>query len=522
MDRSTRTVALHPRVSRRALLGAAAAAPFGLALAVNAGPARAEDSGPLVDVRDHGAIGDGVADDGPAIRAAVEEAAGAGGGTVHLPAGDYRIASPTPLDGHPAGHGFGRELINLRSGVRIEGAGQDRVRLIVGEWTPTAWVVFRGIRVRDAAITGMTIHNTAIDPADTSYFDVVYLKSCTDVEISYHGTYDVIGWQFDVNISADGLEKAPPEEWGRRIHIHDCRFTSLTEFHQHHDMLVENCRWDIDKAYPRPKWLGGNATQTAFKVSGKNAIQRTVTVRDSRIDVTGTGKPISLFEVFRSQDVTIQNLTTTGHAETFSKIGSRTTKPAYGAVAFPTQVRFEDCSFESLRMALGEGHQAEFERCTFDNRPYAFPGEVLRDEVNPQTQQSPTPIPTSVHLAHCELLGGGTMLRTAHQPSAVTSLVHCTLEHDESVAPTALDWYGEELELVHTQLVAAGTTTSRAIRSRGSGEVRFVHSSVTAADANIADDTVYLSSKHRRVRLVHSDLPYATAPDFSGTVRRVG
>lgn len=522
MHTSTRSITASRTVGRRALLGALATIPLGAAIAANAGQARAEGPGLVIDVRDRGAAGDGITDDGPAIRAAVEEVAAAGGGTVRIPAGDYRLASPTPLNGNPAGYGFGRELVNLRSGVRIEGAGQDRVRLIVGEWTPTAWVVFRGIRVHDAGITGVTIHNTAVDPADTSYFDVVFLKSCTDMEISYNGTYDVIGWQFDLNITADGLENAPPEEWGRRIHVHDCRFTSLTEFHQHHDMLVENCQWDIDKAYPRPQWLGGNATQTAFKVSGKNAVQRNVTVRNSRIDVTGTGKPISLFEVWRGQDVTIHNLTTTGQAETTSRINSAWEKGP-GTASIATQVRFEACDFESFRLALGEGHQVEFDRCTFDNRPYAFPGEVIRDDVDPTRQQSPTPIPTSLHLAHCELLGGGTLLRTAHKPSTVTSLVHCTLEHDESVAPTSLDWYGEELELVHTRLVALGTTTSQAIRSRGRGKVRFVHSNaVTANNAEIAKDTVRLSGAHLSVRFVHSRLPHVTAPDFSGSLRRVG
>ena len=41
------------------------------------------------DVRDYGAKGDGVALDSPAINAAIDAAAAAGGGTVLLPAGRY-------------------------------------------------------------------------------------------------------------------------------------------------------------------------------------------------------------------------------------------------------------------------------------------------------------------------------------------------------------------------------------------------------------------------------------------------
>lgn len=48
----------------------------------------------LFDVRSYGATGDGVADDAPAVGAALDAAATAGGGTVLFPAGTYRLASP--------------------------------------------------------------------------------------------------------------------------------------------------------------------------------------------------------------------------------------------------------------------------------------------------------------------------------------------------------------------------------------------------------------------------------------------
>ncbi len=72
----------------------------------------------VFNVRDYGAIGDGVADDGPAIRQAIAAAAnGAGtntGGMVYLPPGKYQITSTeTTADGLQVGLNCDR-LVNLQ------------------------------------------------------------------------------------------------------------------------------------------------------------------------------------------------------------------------------------------------------------------------------------------------------------------------------------------------------------------------------------------------------------------------
>ncbi len=71
--------------SRRALLGSALSA---VAVAGRGAPGQAE---PYLSVRHFGAAGDGAADDGPAINAAIKAASSRGGGTVFLPAGRYRV-----------------------------------------------------------------------------------------------------------------------------------------------------------------------------------------------------------------------------------------------------------------------------------------------------------------------------------------------------------------------------------------------------------------------------------------------
>src|SRR6185295_15911012 len=55
------------------------------------------ESEPL-NLRDFGAVGDGVADDGPAFQSALDALAAAGGGTLFVPKGKYAIVTPVAKD----------------------------------------------------------------------------------------------------------------------------------------------------------------------------------------------------------------------------------------------------------------------------------------------------------------------------------------------------------------------------------------------------------------------------------------
>ena len=57
------------------------------------GRSHSPESEPL-NLRDFGAVGDGVADDGPAFQSALDALAAAGGGTLFIPEGKYAIATP--------------------------------------------------------------------------------------------------------------------------------------------------------------------------------------------------------------------------------------------------------------------------------------------------------------------------------------------------------------------------------------------------------------------------------------------
>ncbi|MFB8830393.1 glycosyl hydrolase family 28-related protein [Azotobacter sp. CWF10] len=94
------------------------------------------------NVKSFGALGDGINDDRVAIQAAIDAAHASGGGTVHLPPGEYRVsAAGVPSDGclmlkdgvYLAGAGMGQTVIKL-----VDGSGQKitgMVRSANGEET---------------------------------------------------------------------------------------------------------------------------------------------------------------------------------------------------------------------------------------------------------------------------------------------------------------------------------------------------------------------------------------------------
>ena len=90
-------------------------------------PSRPHDATTVLNLRDYGALGDGLANDSPALQQALDDLASAGGGTLHVPAGQYLLGtavlkqfapgsevtiegelSSTPID--VAGNGTGLDL----------------------------------------------------------------------------------------------------------------------------------------------------------------------------------------------------------------------------------------------------------------------------------------------------------------------------------------------------------------------------------------------------------------------------
>lgn len=129
-------------------------------------------SGPVANVQGFGAKGDGVADDTHAIQAAIDHVASQGGGTVHIPAGTYRI-----MPQRDAALGAETNALRIRGdNVRITGDGPQVSRLIfrvAGDRNPSDSfdIVHRG--GQPAAWRGSAIAIEGTDTTDRPRHDIV-------------------------------------------------------------------------------------------------------------------------------------------------------------------------------------------------------------------------------------------------------------------------------------------------------------------------------------------------------------
>ena len=142
----------------------------------------------VFNVKDYGAVGDGVTDDSAAIQAAID-AAEVDGGSVYFPAGDYNVTATLTLQA---------------DGVRLVGAGSQATTL---HWAggaskmltlgQTATPIFRwgivGMRFRDTA--GTATHGLYLEYAREGVAEDVWLQlGFTDTAIYLAGTSSDGNW----------------------------------------------------------------------------------------------------------------------------------------------------------------------------------------------------------------------------------------------------------------------------------------------------------------------------------------
>jgi parallel beta-helix repeat protein len=178
---------------------------------------------------DYGARADGVSDDAAAVQRAVDACAAAGGGTVYMPAGTYRLYG---------GRGINPDCganIELKNGVHIRGAGPGRtvVRATRSDYHPFAATQKTNIGVSNleiyataGRIDGCKMYacrNVTIDnvTAHDLYIGLA-LYSCSDSTVSNCTAYDCSGFGITVGESELHLQIGGVDQDTDNVIVRDC------------------------------------------------------------------------------------------------------------------------------------------------------------------------------------------------------------------------------------------------------------------------------------------------------------
>jgi hypothetical protein len=200
----------------------------------------------VYDVRQYGAKGDGVADDAKAIQSAVEAARAAGGGTVYLPAGTYRLFTGRTLDPDLGAN------IELYDNITVKGAGPASTTVVATcDWASAFGAMRRtNVRVQDLTVT-----------AKGSQQDGVKFGICTDAYVGNVVAHDIyIGVAYYSCIGGVVKDSKFYDCWGSGVWIGQAEiWTEPTK-----GGLIEDCE-------------GWGSNFTSFRVAGKVAMQARAT-----------------------------------------------------------------------------------------------------------------------------------------------------------------------------------------------------------------------------------------------------
>lgn len=141
----------------------------------------------FVNVKEYGAVGDGVTDDSTAIQSAIDYVGGLGGGTVYLPVGVYLIGNTLSVSSNIEILGASKEATIIKDHADL---GANRLFLIEG--TDVDYiknVSFKNLTFKNGVASTDT-YVIGKDGIRTDYVDGFYLKNCKITEIE--GTFGVV------------------------------------------------------------------------------------------------------------------------------------------------------------------------------------------------------------------------------------------------------------------------------------------------------------------------------------------
>ncbi|HZI87831.1 MAG TPA: glycosyl hydrolase family 28-related protein, partial [Pyrinomonadaceae bacterium] len=108
--------------------------------------------GPVFDLSTFGAVGDGVANDGPALQQALNAIAQEGGGTLFVPAGRYAITTPVFKDF--TGTGASLTILGVASSTPVNADG-DGAALTRGLDLTSEFVIRTGLSTTALTLRGL-------------------------------------------------------------------------------------------------------------------------------------------------------------------------------------------------------------------------------------------------------------------------------------------------------------------------------------------------------------------------------
>lgn len=354
----------------------------------------------IYNVIDCGAIGNGTADDAPAIQAALNAARDAGGGTVLIPAGTYRLATlplriyrsthlrclpgvrlvraaaTTMLVNGDAGQTFG--IYTGHGGITVEGGVWDMQGTVVTassmcmSYGHAEGITVRGITVLDlpgyhgielnAVKTGKVLNSAFygyINPGSRDFSEAIQIDLAkSHDEFGSFGPYDDTPC---VDILINGCSVGPSgtagtTAWPRGIGSH-----SASPDKQHRDIRITNCRFEGCLQYAIGAYIWSGVVISGVQMrdcAGGIRIRPLTSATASQRTPAGGSTPT----IGGSQPVAgyaISGMTMIGGGTFDAGIRAEGEDTGYvGAIAL-TNIVIKDCAGSAVRMLYCEDFSAQ-------------------------------------------------------------------------------------------------------------------------------------------------------------------